>query len=298
MDSTVRRNDDPAGPALGAWRDLGGGVHAARAEPDAVTIGLVVGADGALVIDTGSTPAQGRTIRAAAEERAGVPVVGVVVTHAHTDHWRGLAGFDSVTSYGHETLVQRLAAVSGTDASAADLRAPTRAFALAASVDLGGIRVEMAHVGRGHTEGDVVVTVTRPPVGRSRVGAPSHVFVGDLLESAGPPWFGADAYPMEWPATLDGVFELVDEATVLVPGHGEAVTRNDMIGQRAEIAAVAGELHRLVEAGIAPQHAAEQGQWPFPFEHLAEVIVPAYDQLHASGVRATRPTLPLIDPHH
>ena len=49
---------------------------------------------------------------------------------------------------------------------------------MVAAVDLGGgVRVEAVHLGRGHTDGDLVVVVPGSDV----------VFAGDLVESAGPP---------------------------------------------------------------------------------------------------------------
>jgi hypothetical protein len=49
--------------AVGAWRELAPGIYLATAEPESVNIGLVVGTESALLVDTGSSPAQGRTIR-------------------------------------------------------------------------------------------------------------------------------------------------------------------------------------------------------------------------------------------
>lgn len=281
--------------SLGPWRAVADGVHVCVAEPESVTIGLVVGTTGCLVVDTGSSPDQGRAIRVALEQVTAMPLVGVAVTHWHHDHFFGLAGFDGVPSYGHETLVDRLtsepvaraASELGVDPSA--LVGPTRALVVAVGIDLGGIRVEVAHLGRGHTEGDLVVSV-------AAAGRPPHVvFAGDLIETAGPPWFGPDAYPLEWAATLDGVIGLLGPQTVLVPGHGDPVTRDEVFAQRGAIGAVAGELHRLVEAGVPVEQAAQAGDWPFPVEQLAHTVEPAYAALRAAGVRQAPPPLPIVE---
>ncbi len=100
---------------------------------------------------------------------------------------------------------------------------------MATAVDLGGRRVEIAHLGEGHTDGDLVVVVPDADV----------VFAGDLIESAGPPSFGDDSVPGSWAATLDGVIGLMTATTVLVPGHGDPVDREFVFEQRGRIAAQA-----------------------------------------------------------
>jgi glyoxylase-like metal-dependent hydrolase (beta-lactamase superfamily II) len=92
--------------------------------------------------------------------------------------------------------------------------------------------VEIAHLGRGHTDGDLLVVVPDADV----------VFAGDLLESAGPPSFGPDSVPDEWPATLDGLIGLMTATTLAVPGHGEPVGREFVFEQRGRIAAQAADM--------------------------------------------------------
>ena len=106
-------------------------------------------------------------------------------------------------------------------------------IAVATAFDLGDRRVEIAHLGRGHTDGDLVVVVPDADV----------LFAGDLLESAGPPSFGPDSVPDEWPATLDAVIGLMTATTLAVPGHGEPVGREFVFEQRGRIAAQAAETH-------------------------------------------------------
>ena len=67
------------------------------------------------------------------------------------------------------------------------------------------------------------------------------LFAGDLLESAGPPSFGPDSVPDEWPATLDAVIGVMTATSVAVPGHGEPVGREFVFEQRGRIAAQAAE---------------------------------------------------------
>jgi glyoxylase-like metal-dependent hydrolase (beta-lactamase superfamily II) len=226
-----------ATPALGPWHEVRSGVYVAVAEPESVNLGLIVGSQHTLLVDTGSSPGQGLTIRAALAGVSDLPLTAVVVTHWHYDHAFGLAAFGDVPRIAHESVQVRLSSAE----AAADARRlgldpqglgqPSVEIAVATAVDLGDRRVEIAHLGRGHTEGDLVVVVPDAEV----------LFAGDLLESAGPPSFGPDSVPDEWPATLDAVIGLMTATTVAVPGHGEPVDREFVFEQRGRIAAQAAE---------------------------------------------------------
>ena len=249
--------------ALGPWEELAPGVWWAVAEPDAVNLVLVVGAERALLVDTGSSPAQGRTVRAAADDVSGVPLEVVVVTHAHDDHLLGLPAFADLVTVGHE-----------------DVPGPNRPMVLAVAFDLGGRRVEVAHLGRGHTGGDLVVVVPDADL----------VVVGDLVESAAPPSLGPDSFLQEWPVTVDGVIGLMTGSTRAVPGHGDPVDRTYVYEQRGRLAAIAGEVRRLAESGVSAADAAARGDWAYPVETLAPGLETAFAQL---GPVVPRRTLPL-----
>ena len=96
--------------ALGAWRELVPGIYRAVAEPESVNVGLVVGTEAALLVDTGSSPAQGRAIRESVAAVTDRPLVAVVVTHWHFDHAFGLAAFADLVSVGHESVATGSAA--------------------------------------------------------------------------------------------------------------------------------------------------------------------------------------------
>jgi glyoxylase-like metal-dependent hydrolase (beta-lactamase superfamily II) len=227
-------------------------------------------------------------VRAAAEQFAGVPVVAVVVTHWHYDHLFGLAGFNGVPSFAHDTVPAWLgrpecaAAASALGVDVAMLAVPTQRFSLARMVDVGGRSVEVVHFGRGHTDGDVVVIVPDAGV----------IFTGDLLESAGPPSFGPDCELRQWPSAVDGILGLVGEDTILVPGHGEPMDRLAAFQQRAEISGLYGQVEYLIGRGVRLPDAYEQGEWPFDEDTVREVLPMAYAELAAAGI-VPRRQLPL-----
>lgn len=273
----------------GRFEPVADGVFVAVAEPAGVNIGLVVGQTSALVVDTGSSPGQGADLRRAAEAVAGVPVGAVVVTHWHWDHWFGLAGFAGLSSYGHESLLERLTSpelaevAAGHGLTLGEVVAPTHPFALARVVDLGGRRVELVHFGRGHTDGDVVVIVPDANL----------VFAGDLLEQSAPPAFGPDSHLKQWPSAVDGILGLVDEDTVIVPGHGTTIDRMFAFDQRARISGLYGQVEHLVRQGVKPDAAYEAGEWPFDEQVVRDVLPLAYAELAAEGL-VPRTQLPLV----
>ncbi|NUS14106.1 MAG: MBL fold metallo-hydrolase [Streptomyces sp.] len=212
-----------------------------------VTIGLVVGADAVLLVDTGSTLREGAELRAQVEALTGRAVTHVALTHGHFDHVFGTAAFPGAEVYGQRSLdgylrreraAQREAAVAyGTDpVEAAEAEAalvlPTRRVTGEAVVDLGERVVRLLHPGAGHTGHDLVVVV---PGGTA--SDPTVVFCGDLVEESGEPQAGDDAVPGLWPGTLDRLLALGGETGRYVPGHGAVVDARFVRAQRDALAA-------------------------------------------------------------
>lgn len=259
---------------IGPWRPIADRVWIGVAEPETATIGLVAGSEGCLLIDCGSSTDHGTLIRKSIAAVTEMPLVAVVVTHAHYDHAYGLGAFGDVQTIGHESIRTALPA---------EVPAPGREIAVAAMLNLGDRRVEIAHLGRGHTEGDLLVVVPDAAV----------VFAGDLIEPGDGPWWGADSIPHEWPATLDGLVGLMTDSTQAVPGHGDPVDRGFVFEERGRVAAVAGEIQRLALDGVPEDQALDRGEWPYPKEHIAAGITPGYGQLATERPEVGRRQLPL-----
>lgn len=227
--------------SLTGFISLGDRVWRAGAEPESVTIGLVAGSEGCLVIDTGSSPAQGCAIRTAAEATAGVPVVAAVVTHHHYDHLFGLAAFGDVATHGHRSIPRSVARnkalereLAGLGLVRADLARPGRPFDRTETLDLGGRSVTIVHLGPAHTPGDSVVIVPDADV----------LFAGDLVEESGPPSIEPDTSLAGWLRALDRLHALCGPTTEVVPGHGRPVDRGFVATQRAWLAGRAREPRR------------------------------------------------------
>ncbi|MEE6177345.1 MBL fold metallo-hydrolase [Mycobacterium sp. 050134] len=231
-----------------SWEELARGVHRCRLPFCDVTVGLVRGRTGALLIDTGTTLEEAAAIDADARRLTGGPVTRIVLTHKHFDHVLGSSGFAGVEVYCAPEVVDHLASATdslradalshGADAAEIDraiaaLRTPRHAVCDAV-VDLGDRVVTIAHPGRGHTGSDLVVVV--PPADDAD---PAVVFTGDLVEESGDPAIDADSDVPAWPATLDRVLALGGPEAVYVPGHGRVVDADYVRRQRDWLRAAA-----------------------------------------------------------
>lgn len=225
------------------WERVAAGVGRCRLPGWDCTVGLVVGAGSALMVDAGSSLAEGTGLRTQARELAGHRVTHLALTHPHFDHVFGAAalagtevygavGVDQVLARGREEL-RTDAVANGLDARAADeavdaLVHPRHLVSGEWALSLGGDRqVLLAHVGPAHTAHDLVVLVP---------GSPAVVFCGDLVEESGEPQAGPDAVPSHWPAALDRLLDLGGEDALYVPGHGAVVDAGFVRAQRDALA--------------------------------------------------------------
>ncbi|WP_369195703.1 MBL fold metallo-hydrolase [Streptomyces djakartensis] len=233
------------------WEDLGwervaAGVGRCSLPVWDCTIGLVAGEEAVLMIDAGSSLAEGAQLGAQARTLTGRRVTHLALTHPHFDHVLGAAalpdtevfgavGVDAVLSRARDreelredAVRQGLAAPAAREA-AERLAPPGHLVSGEWTLDLGGGRqVLLANVGPGHTAHDLAVLVP---------GDPEVVFCGDLVEESGEPQAGPDAVPAQWPAALDRLLALGGEDALYVPGHGAVVDAAFVRAQRDALAA-------------------------------------------------------------
>lgn len=289
-DETTPANFGHAAEHEGAWSEVVPGVYRLTAEPDTVTIGLVVGSEAAVLIDTGSTPAQGARLRDRVAEVTDVPLAAAVITHAHRDHWFGLAGV-GVPAYGHESLValaaepdeQLRADLAARGLTAADLVEPARPVSLAGVIPLGDRRVELLFLGAGHSPSDLVAVVP------GEADRPAVIFAGDLVESLPAelptPQIGPDADLGSWVYAIGQLMGLAGDA-LIVPGHGAAVDARFLDTQGGDLAQTRFLAQQLAGDGVPLAEAEEAGDWPLPWA----AIEPGVRQVYAGMPKR----LPLI----
>lgn len=265
------------------WQEVGERVFVRRyrtwnGEPFDQNVGAVVGADGVAVVDTRGSHRLADELRRDLRLLTRQPVVAVVNTHHHWDHSWGNARFGDSPIWGHVRCAERVANDSETRRRAlvaqvpalADelmevaFTPPTETFDEGAMVDLGDRQLELRHLGRGHTDNDIVV----------RVEDASVLFAGDLLENQAPPSFG-DAFPLAWAETAGRLVALVDGA--VVPGHGGVGDRSFAERQAAELAQMAELARQVVAERIG--HEAALRRSPFPADTTKRALARAAIEL-------------------
>lgn len=194
--------------------------------------GFVVTPAGVVVIDAlgSATLAEEliRAIRAVTPQ----PIRHVIVTHYHADHIYGLqvfkdAGAEIIAHEGGRDYLVSDTARLRLEASREDLKpwidAKTRLVPadrwLRADIDLelGGVKLQVRHVGPSHTPEDLAVFLPQQRV----------LFAGDLVFRGRVPFVG-QADSGRWIAGLERL--LAFDAAVMLPGHGAVSTdpRSDL----------------------------------------------------------------------
>jgi glyoxylase-like metal-dependent hydrolase (beta-lactamase superfamily II) len=263
-----------------------------------VNITLVGGERGLLMVDTHGSAGAAREVVDDVRRLGAGDVVGVVNTHWHFDHTFGnhtvRGAWPGIPIHAHENALTELTdwadevkqryADSPDDPHRDDVLAtevvlPDHTFSSAVALDLGDRAVELVHPGRGHTSGDLVVRVPDADV----------VLAGDLVEESAHPAINTDAFPMDWPLTLDIVLGLLTAGSVVVPGHGAPVDRDFVEEQRNELGIIAETIRDLATRGVPVEQALEAGEWPWEARFLEHAVHRGYEQLPRSQKR-----LPLI----
>ncbi len=280
-----------------SFEELAPGIHAFTAEGDPNS-GVVVGERGVLVFDAQATPKQARRVIERIRTVTDRPVRYVVLSHYHAVRVLGASAYGAeeiVASSGTRHLIEergeqdfasevgRFPRLFEDVEGIPGLTWPTQWFDRRLVIDLGDRRVELLHLGRGHTAGDIVAWMPEERV----------VFAGDLVEYGATPYTG-DAHLRDWPRTLDRLAELGAEK--LVPGRGAAATTPAEVGEAiAMTRAFLTDLFGIVEAGVKAGRSLKEvydeavarmrpkyGHWVI-FEHCMPFdVTRAYDE--ASGI--------------
>lgn len=279
------------------WTEVADGVHQRRYEPLDVSVCVVRGADGLLVVDTRMSHRQADEILA--DLRVfDAPVRWVVNTHAHYDHSFGNARFGPGSDvdapiYGHRRVPAHLEAyerpmLATWIAQGLEPRDEWRAVAITSptllvddlmTIDVGDRGVDLVHLGRGHTDNDLLVHV---PDARTWLA-------GDLVEESGPPYYGSGSFPLDWPGTVAALGTRLESTATVVPGHGAPVDAGFVTAQQVDLAQAADVIRALHAAQVPPAKAAVEaaGRWPFPPDQLATAVADGYRQL-GGGCRSDR----------
>ena len=262
------------------WTEHGDGVFARRYRSLDLNVGVVVGEGGLVVIDSRANHHQGRELarhlevfRRAVRSTPQAPSSGASLRAppsgaSEAQPPASTARARPVTMTPSEAMRAMLKEMAPDQAEAFDevvITPPEFTFTSEVSVTFGGRHLVMRHLGRGHTDNDIVVSVPDAGV----------VFAGDLIEQGAPPAYN-DAFPLEWPDTDAALLEMV--GGVVVPGHGAAVDAAFVATQQEEIAEVARLARERHSEGMTAGSAARRGG-PYPEEVMEVAFTRAWEAL-------------------
>jgi len=152
------------------WQEVGERVFRRRYPALHLNVGAVLGGDQVLLIDTRSWRAEAEELRDELRALTSLPCRQVLNTHAHFDHCFGNAVFRPAAFWGQDRCAEELRLhgeeqrrnvmgwfpEAAADLASLELVPPDRLVTDRATVDLDGRRVELLHLGRGHTDNDLV----------------------------------------------------------------------------------------------------------------------------------------------
>ena len=288
-------------PKTVTFAKIGRDLFAYTAEGDPNT-GIIVGDDSCMVIDAQATPVMAKDVIARVAKVTDKPIKYVVLSHYHAVRVLGASAYGAseiiasdkcramIAERGQEDwdsefgrfprLFQAAETIPG-------LTWPTLTFKDRMTLYLGRRRVDLMHLGRAHTAGDIVAWVPDARV----------IFSGDIVEYKSACYCG-DAHFEDWQTTLDTLAGFHPQA--LVPGRGDALadpkTVQDGIGMtRAFLDTCYGTVSQGVARGASLKecydlaHAAMKpkfGSWAI-FEHCMPFnVARAWDE--AQGIDTPR----------
>jgi glyoxylase-like metal-dependent hydrolase (beta-lactamase superfamily II) len=218
-----------------SFTEIGPGLYAFTAEGDPNS-GVIIGDDSVMVIEAQATPRLARKVIDCIRAVTDKPISHVVLTHYHAVRVLGASAFGAPTVVMGEKT-RAMVAERGVEDWASEfarfprlfagheeipgLTWPTVTFSDRMAVYLGRRRIDLMHLGRAHTAGDIVVYVPDANV----------MFTGDIVEYHSACYCG-DGHFHDWPGTLERIRGFGLDA--IAPGRGGALVGRDMVNAGLE----------------------------------------------------------------
>ena len=243
-------------------------------------IGVSIGNDGTLIVDDQFAPLTNK-IAAAIAELTDRPVNIVVNSHFHYDHTDGNENFGRAGAYivAHDNSRKRMESTqvlagSGRVQEAYDtVGLPKITFFDSMRFYFNGNAVDIVKTGNGHTDGDAQIYFRE-----------ANVFhTGDMFVRYGLPFIDQSNG-----GTMDGMIDalmniasLIDDDTIIIPGHGQLSSRDDLLDYRAMLVVIRGKLVRAKVLSLSPGEMLESqpadGYAP-PNENTNGWLLRAYEE--------------------
>ena len=218
-----------------SFTEIGEGLYAFTAEGDPNS-GVIIGDDSVMIIEAQATPRLAHKVIECVRSVTDKPISHVVLTHYHAVRVLGASAFNAdqiimsdmaramVVERGQEdwdSEFQRFPRLFEGHESIPGLTWPTTTFDGSMSVYLGNRRVDLMHLGRAHTAGDIVINVPDQNV----------MFTGDIVEYHSACYCG-DGHFADWGDTLNNIKAF--EVDAIAPGRGDALVGQNMVNRAIE----------------------------------------------------------------
>ncbi|MEQ9257604.1 MAG: MBL fold metallo-hydrolase [Roseovarius sp.] len=218
-----------------SFTEVGRGLWAFTAEGDPNS-GVIIGDDSVMIVEAQATPRLAQKVIEKVREVTDKPITHLALTHYHAVRVLGASAYGvdqilmsdtaraMVAERGQEDWLsefQRFPRLFQGHESIPGLTWPTTTFSKSMSVYLGNRRVDLMHLGRAHTAGDIVIHVPDENV----------MFTGDIVEYHSACYCG-DGHFGDWGSTLDAIKRFGVDA--IAPGRGDALMGREMVDTAIE----------------------------------------------------------------
>jgi glyoxylase-like metal-dependent hydrolase (beta-lactamase superfamily II) len=218
-----------------SFTEVGEGLWAFTAEGDPNS-GVIIGDDSVMIVEAQATPRLANKVIEKVREVTDKPISHLVLTHYHAVRVLGASAFNAeqvimgedaramVIERGQEdwdSEFQRFPRLFEGHESIPGLTYPTTTFSEDMTIYLGNRQINLMHLGRAHTAGDIVIHVPDQNV----------MFTGDIVEYHSACYCG-DGHFGEWGDTLDNIKSF--DVDAIAPGRGDALVGKDMVNAAIE----------------------------------------------------------------
>jgi glyoxylase-like metal-dependent hydrolase (beta-lactamase superfamily II) len=218
-----------------SFTEIGDGLYAFTAEGDPNS-GVIIGDDSVMVVEAQATPRLAQKVIDCIRSVTDKPITHLALTHYHAVRVLGASAFGAqqiimsdtaramVVERGQEdwdSEFGRFPRLFQGHESIPGLTWPTTTFSESMTVYMGKRQVNLMHIGRAHTVGDIVIHVPDQNV----------MFTGDIVEYHSACYCG-DGHFADWGDTLDALKWF--DVDAIAPGRGDALVGKEMVEKSIE----------------------------------------------------------------
>ncbi len=219
-----------------SFTEIGRDLWAFTAEGDPNT-GVIIGDDSVMIMDAQATPRLANMVNEKVRTVTDKPIKYVTLSHYHAVRVLGASAYNAseiimsekaramVVERGQEdwdSEFGRFPRLFEGHESIPGLTWPSMTFNTRMTVYLGKRRVDLMHLGRAHTAGDIVAYVPDENV----------MFTGDIVEYKSACYCG-DGHFHDWPNTLEAIRAFGPRA--IAPGRGDALVGDAMVNEAIDL---------------------------------------------------------------